>query len=233
MSDKNKSVESPKRAIRSFVRREGRMTAAQKRALDEQWQHYGLEFQTGIVDFDAIFSRHAPRFLDIGFGMGESLLAQAKAHPECDFVGIDVYRTGVGCLLHQCQQLHLHNVRVICHDAVEVLQTMIVDAQFDGIMVFFPDPWPKKRHHKRRLLQASNLRLLASQLKAQGYLHIATDWQNYAEVIEAMVAKLDELQPMLAEPAQALIEQRANTKYERRGQCLGHQVFDLVYQRRE
>jgi tRNA (guanine-N7-)-methyltransferase len=132
MPNKNDQVASPKRAIRSFVRREGRITIAQKRALNEQWKYYGLDFQTHEIDFDIIFARHAPRFLDIGFGMGESLLAQAQAHPECDFVGIEVYRTGIGCLLHQCQRLNIQNVRVICHDAVEVLQRMIPDHVFYG-----------------------------------------------------------------------------------------------------
>ena len=218
-----------KRAIRSFVRREGRMTIAQKRAWEEQWPNYGIDWQTHKINLDEIFQRQAPRFLDIGFGMGESLLTQAAANPDCDYIGIEVYRTGVGALLHQCYQFHIKNVRVICHDAVEVLQSMLDDQQCDGIMVFFPDPWPKKRHHKRRLLQADNLRLFAKKLKAKGYLHIATDWQDYAKAIAQEVEKVDELQIMPRDQAQVLIQQRANTKYERRGQRLGHEVFDLVY----
>lgn len=223
------TLEITRRRIRSFVRREGRMTSAQKQALEMCWPTYGIEMQAEPIDLDAIFERSAPRVLDIGFGMGESLIAQARAHPEIDFVGVEVYRTGVGCLLHQCQQQGIHNIRVICHDVVDVLQQMIPENSFAGIMVFFPDPWPKKRHHKRRLLQASNLHLFASKVQPQGYLHIATDWQPYADAIVETMVDVAVWQPMEKERAQTLIEQRANTKYERRGERLGHDVADLVY----
>lgn len=226
MSEQEKIL---KRTIRSFVRREGRMSTIQKQAWEDLWPIYGIDFQENTIDLDKVFHRQTPRFLDIGFGMGESLLSFAAANPHCDYLGIEVYRTGIASLLHQCYALNLKNIRVICADAVDVLKNMITNQQFDGIMVFFPDPWPKQRHHKRRLLQENNLHLFADKLKPKGYLHIATDWKNYAEMIAKEVAKVQCLQAMSHEKAQAIIQQRANTKYERRGQRLGHDVFDLVY----
>ena len=170
-----------RRPIRSFVLRAGRVTAAQERALVELWPSFGLDFDGRPLDLDALFRRRAPRCLEIGFGAGEVIGALAKAHPETDHVGIEVHRAGVGRLLMHAQEEALANVRIICHDAVEVLASSIADEAFDSILIFFPDPWHKKRHHKRRLIDTPFMSTLAAKLKTGGVLRLATDWQAYAE----------------------------------------------------
>jgi tRNA (guanine-N7-)-methyltransferase len=221
----------PHRPVRSFVLRQGRMTPAQQRALDVLLPRYGIAFQTAPLDFDRAFGRRAPRVLEIGFGMGETLAALAHARPDEDFLGIEVHSPGVGRLLNRIDELGLSNVRVIRHDAVEVVGAMIPAAALAGIHVFFPDPWPKKRHHKRRLLQPAFVHELAERLAPDGYLHVATDWEEYAEEILATLGA----EPLLANAAAGFAprpDRRPLTKFEARGLKLGHGVRDIVFRRR-
>ena len=216
-----------RRSIRSFVLRSGRVTPAQKQAFERLWPRYGVEYQPVIIDFAALFGRRAPIVLDIGFGDGDALVEQASAHPDCDFLGIEVHAPGIGHCLLQAESRGLDNIRLLQHDAVEVLQLQIADASVERINVYFPDPWPKKRHHKRRLLQADFLALAASRLAPGGHLHIATDWQEYAAHIDALVD---------ACPSFSLVERREHdgdrpldrpaTKFERRGLKLGHRISE-------
>ena len=168
------------RTIHSFVRREGRITRAQEQALVRLWPRYGLEADAR-VDFDACFQRHAPRTLEIGFGNGDTLAGMADQEPATDFIGIEVHRPGIGHLLLELERRELGNVRVICADAVQVLKNCLPDAALDRVLLFFPDPWPKKRHHKRRIVQRDFVELLARKLRTGGILHMATDWEDYAQ----------------------------------------------------
>lgn len=224
-------TEGQHRPIRSFVLRVSRTSNAQRRAVDELLPRYGIAFEPRPVDLDAVYGRQAPRVLEIGFGMGEALAEFARAHPERDFLGIEVHTPGVGNLLKLVDADGLTNVRVISHDAVEVLTHMIAPDSFDGVHVFFPDPWPKKRHHKRRLIQPAFVRLLASRLRPGGYLHLATDWVEYAtQMLEVLRAE-----PSLANTAEGYVERpesRPQTKFEARGIRLGHEVRDLLFRRR-
>ncbi len=218
------------RRVRSFVRREGRLTAGQARALDTLWPHFGLHCD-GPVDLDAAFGRRARRVLEIGFGNGEVLLQAAAAHPDQDFIGIEVHRPGVGRLLLGLEAAGLDNVRVFCHDAVEVL-ARLADASVDEIRVFFPDPWHKKRHHKRRLIQPQFIDALAPKLAAAGRLHLATDWAPYAEhMLEVMEARDDFINEAGVGCHTPRPDARPQTHFETRGLKLGHQVFDLLYRR--
>jgi len=223
--------EPPRRSICSYVLRQGRTTAAQARAHRELAPVYGIPFAAEPLDLDRAFWRAAPRVLEIGFGMGETTAAIAAAHPETDYLAIEVHTPGVGSLLNRIAALGLANVRVIQHDAVEVLERMIPSAALDGVHLFFPDPWPKKRHHKRRLVQAPFARLLAARLKPGGYVHAATDWEDYAHQILAVLAA----EPALENAADGFAprpESRPQTKFERRGVGLGHRVWDVVFRRR-
>jgi tRNA (guanine-N7-)-methyltransferase len=223
--------EAAHRPIRSFVLRQGRMSEAQERACETLLPRYGIAFAPRLLDLDREFGRHAPRVLEIGFGMGETTADIAAAHPGTDFLGIEVHAPGVGSLLRQVEARGLANVRVIRHDAVEVLQAMIAPESLDGIHVFFPDPWPKKRHHKRRLIQPPLARLLGERLRPGGYLHVATDWLDYAEQILAVLSA----EPLLANTAEGFAprpEWRPHTKFERRGLRLGHEVRDVLFRRR-
>ena len=219
------------RAIRSFVLRQGRVSDAQRRAVDELQPRFGVPFQDSPLDLDRLYGRSAPKILEIGFGMGETTAAIALAHPECDYLGIEVHTPGVGALLKRIAELDLSNVRLIQHDAVEVLQHMIAPQSLDGVHVFFPDPWPKKRHHKRRLIQAPLLALLASRMKPGAYLHLATDWEHYAlqmlEVLSAERVLVNTVEEFAERPAT-----RPETKFESRGLLLGHKVWDLVFRKR-
>ena len=223
-----------RRTIRSFVIRAGRATAAQTRALNELWPDYGVEFTPCKLDLDELFGRRAARMIEIGFGAGEALLEFAQAHPEIDCIGIEVHRPGVGHLLLGASDAGLRNLRIICHDAVEVLEQQIGAASISLVHIFFPDPWPKKRHHKRRLIQPAFVQLLARTLQPGGTLRLATDWQHYAmqmrEVIDASSAfenasRSDGFVTRAAE--------RPLTRFERRGQRLGHEVWDLEYRRKQ
>lgn len=219
------------RAVRSFVLRQGRVSNAQARAVHELLPRYGIAFARAPLDLDAVFGRRAPKVLEIGFGMGETTATIAQAQPECDFIGIEVHTPGVGSLLKRIGEAGLTNVRVIQHDAVEVLEHMIAPASLDRVHLFFPDPWPKKRHHKRRLVQAPFLALLATRMKPGAIFHAATDWEDYAHwMLEALSAE-----PALANTADGFAPRpaaRPLTKFEERGLNLGHAVWDLVFARR-
>lgn len=219
------------RTIRSYVLRQGRVSKAQRRACETLLPRFGIPFRAEPLDFDRVFGRRAPRILEIGFGMGETTAAIAEAHPETDFLGIEVHTPGVGSLLREIDARQLTNIRIVQHDAVEVLGQMIAPGSMDGMHVFFPDPWPKKRHHKRRLIQPGFVALLASRLKAGAYVHAATDWQEYAEQMLAVCSA----EPCLENTAAAFAERpdyRPLTKFEIRGLGLGHGVWDIVFRRR-
>ncbi|MEJ2480507.1 MAG: tRNA (guanosine(46)-N7)-methyltransferase TrmB [Acidihalobacter sp.] len=220
------------RHIRSFVRREGRLTSGQERAIAELGPSLLLDPQAGVLDLTEVFGRTAPVTLEIGFGNGESLATQAQAHPERDYIGIEVHRPGVGHLLQVVERLGLANLRVFEADAVEVLEQCVADDSLAVIQVFFPDPWHKKRHHKRRLIQPEFVALLARKLAPGGRIHLATDWRDYAEhmceVMEAVpeLANLHGPRAFAPQPTD-----RPPTKFEQRGKRLGHGVWDLIYRR--
>ena len=231
MSDANQPPK--KREIRSFVLREGRMTESQKSAIAKLWPHYGLDFNGETLDTEATFPRQATTILEIGFGMGDSLVAIAESHPENNYIGIEVHRPGVGRLLANVHEKQLSNLKVFCHDAVEVLKQSIADESLDGVFLFFPDPWPKARHHKRRIVQPPFVELIAKKLKPGGFFHMATDWENYAEhMLEVMNAS-----PLFENQSSTggAVEKpgyRPLTKFEKRGQRLGHGIWDLVFIRK-
>ena len=221
------------RPIRSFVLRAGRTTIAQQRALSELWPTYGLDFGATAWDLDGIFGRRAPRCLEIGFGSGEVIGNLAETHAHIDYLGVEVHRAGVGRLLLHADRLRLSNLRVICHDAVEVLRDGFADATFDEILVFFPDPWHKKRHHKRRLIEPRFVACLTAKLKAGGVLRLATDWQAYAEQMLAVCNAAAGLESLSADGTYVpLPEFRPATRFEKRGARLGLGVWDLAYARR-
>ena len=203
---------------------------AQQRALDEHFSRFGVAYKNAPLDLDACFGRKAPRILEIGFGMGETTATIAQAHPDNDYLGIEVHTPGVGSLMKRIAEAGLTNIRVIQHDAVEVLEHMLAPASLDGVHLFFPDPWPKKRHHKRRLVQPPLMALVASRLKTGGYFHAATDWENYAEQMLAVLSAEPSLKNTAADYAPRP-ESRPQTKFEARGLRLGHRVWDLVFKR--
>lgn len=221
----------PHRAIRSFVLRQGRVTIAQQRALDDLLPRFGIPYANKPLDLDSAFGRHAPHILEIGFGMGETTATIAAAHPENDYLGIEVHSPGVGSLMKRIGEENLQNIRVIQHDAVDVLQSMLPPESLDGVHLFFPDPWPKKRHLKRRLVQPPLLALVASRLKSGGYFHTATDWEDYATQMLSVLSA----EPTLENTAAGYAERpasRPQTKFEARGLRLGHRVWDLVFRKR-
>lgn len=222
----------PRAPIRSYVLRQGRVSNAQRRACETLLPELGIPFRESACDFDAAFGRSAPRVLEIGCGMGETTAAIAAANPAIDYIGIEVHTPGVGSLLKQIDEMHLANVRVIQHDAVEVLQHMIEPGSLSGIHIFFPDPWPKKRHHKRRLIQPALTALAASRLQPGGYLHAATDWKEYADqILEVLSAE-----PLLENTAAGFATRpsyRPQTKFESRGLKLGHGVWDIIFRRHQ
>jgi tRNA (guanine-N7-)-methyltransferase len=223
----------PQRRVRSFVLRAGRVTAAQERALVELWPAYGVDFRDTRLDLDAAFGRsNTRRCLEIGFGAGEVIGALAQAHPDVDHLGIEVHRAGVGRLLLHAARADLKNVRIVCHDAVEVLGTAIDDASFDEILIFFPDPWHKKRHHKRRLIDGEFLALLADKMRPGAVLRLATDWEDYAQQILAVGNGAPALESLSPEGAYVpRPDFRPPTRFERRGARLGHGVWDLAYRK--
>jgi len=223
-------MSAPHRPIRSYVLRQGRVTDAQRRAHDELLPRLGIPFSRSLLDLDRVFGRVAPKILEIGFGMGETTADIASRNPGTDYLGVEVHTPGVGGLLKRIAALGLANVRVIQHDAVDVLEGMIAHASLDGVHVFFPDPWPKKRHHKRRLIQPAFVSLLAARMKPGAYLHVATDWEDYAQWILQTLSG----EPLLANTAAAYAprpEHRPLTKFETRGLKLGHGVWDVVFRR--
>ncbi len=220
------------RRIRSFVRREGRLTPGQQRAMDELFPRFGIEAGETPLDLDTLFGRNAPRILEIGFGNGESLAEIAKNHPQNDYIGIEVHRPGVGHLLIKIEELGLTNVRVICADAVEVLEKQIPDNSLDALYLFFPDPWHKKRHHKRRQVQPEWAQLVRRKLKLGGQLHLATDWENYAEHMLVVMNAAEGYKNLSTGKAYVdKPEYRPETKFERRGMRLGHGVWDLLFEK--
>lgn len=218
----------PHRPIRSYVLRQGRVSNAQQRAYDTLLPEFGIPFAHELLDLDRVFGRSAPKILEIGFGMGETTAGIAAAHRENDYLGIEVHTPGVGSLLKQIHERGLTNVRIVQHDAVEVLTHMIAPRTFDGAHIFFPDPWPKKRHHKRRLIQPAFVALLVERMKPGAYLHVATDWQEYAEQALAVLAAEPRLRNTAAGYA-ARPDYRPLTKFENRGLKLGHAVWDIVF----
>ena len=216
--------------IRSYVLRAGRVGSGQARALAEVGPRCLLAYQSHVVDLDAVFGRVSAKVLEIGFGMGEGLAETAAAYPDTDFLGVEVHTPGVGALLKQIGERGLDNVRVIQHDAVEVLERMIAPGSLAGVRVFFPDPWHKKRHHKRRLIQPPLVALLASRLAPGGFIHLATDWQDYAAQMLVVLSAEPLLQNTVADYAPRP-DTRPLTKFEQRGLRLGHGVWDLIFRR--
>jgi len=220
------------RTIKSFVMRAGRMTEGQQRGLDQGWPRFGLELADGPRDFDQVFGRQAPRTFEIGFGMGHSTLEMAAAAPELDFIGVEVHLPGVGALLNGLMSQNLNNVRVYSCDALEVLRECVADASLDRVLLFFPDPWHKSRHHKRRIVQPAFAELVRQKLKIGGVLHMATDWEAYAEHMLEVMSVAPGYRNQAADSR--FVErpsERPTTKFERRGERLGHGVWDLKFER--
>lgn len=217
------------RTIRSFVRREGRMTPRQKHALEALWAEFGVEVPPGELDLAALFGREAPVVVEIGFGMGQSLLTLAKQNPQINYLGIEVHKPGIGALLADLAEHAVSNVRIMMFDAKDVLEKHIPPESLAGVLLFFPDPWPKLRHHKRRLVQPEFVNCVASKLVRGGYFHMATDWENYAEHMLQVASNCHQLDnkggvgQFIPRP-----DSRPVTKFERRGQKLGHGVWDLL-----
>ncbi|HAB26007.1 MAG TPA: tRNA (guanosine(46)-N7)-methyltransferase TrmB [Pantoea sp.] len=222
----------PLRRIRSFVRRQGRLTKGQQLALDQYWPEMGVEFQPEPLDLTRLFGRDAPVVLEIGFGMGASLVTMAQNNPQQNFLGIEVHAPGVGACLASAKEANVENLRVMCHDAVEVLEKMIPDNSLRMVQLFFPDPWHKARHNKRRIVQTPFAELVMRKLKLGGVFHMATDWEAYAEHMLEVMNGIDgyknqsETQDYVPRP-----ETRPLTKFEQRGQRLGHGVWDLMFER--
>lgn len=221
------------REIKSYVLRQGRLTAAQQNALQSYWQDYGIDFSEQLLDFKALFENDNEIILEIGFGDGEALLQQAANQPQYNFIGIEVHGPGVGHLIHEAHARQVHNIKVIRHDAVEVLEKQVADASIKRLQLFFPDPWHKKRHHKRRIMKPAFIELVNQKLKPGGCFHMATDWQHYAE---QMLEEMDNSEYFRnisgAGNYSASKGARCETKFERRGKRLGHGVWDLIYEKR-
>jgi tRNA (guanine-N7-)-methyltransferase len=216
--------------IRSFVLRQGRVSAAQLRYYENAMPRYGIPYAKERLDLNKVFGRDAPKILEIGFGMGESTAAIALARPGSDYLAVEVHTPGVGSLLKQIEEQGISNIRIVQHDAVEVLRDMLADNALDGVHIFFPDPWHKARHNKRRLIQAPFVAALAKKIKPGGYLHVATDWENYAEQVLSVLSA----EPLLRNAAASYAprpDYRPLTKFEQRGIRLGHGVWDVVFRR--
>jgi tRNA (guanine-N7-)-methyltransferase len=222
----------PMRTIRSFVKREGRLTPGQQRAIDKNWADFAIDDGDDVIDLEHLFGRKAPKVIEIGFGNGASLVEMAQNQPEHDFLGIEVHRPGVGQLLKAIEENKLTNLRVACTDAVELLKNRINNNAIDRLQLYFPDPWHKKRHHKRRIIQPEFVALLAQKIKSGGHLHMATDWEHYAvQMLEDLSSNSDFKN--CAEDAHYIPrpEYRPLTKFEARGHRLGHGVWDLLFER--
>ena len=231
MTSPNDTESPTRRTIKSFVLRQGHLSPAQTRAYEQLMPKYGLPFQASLVDLNSIFERQAPKILEIGFGMGHTTAVIAAHQSDKDFIGIEVHTPGVGTLLRLIEDNKLSNIRIIQHDAVEVLQHMIAPEVLHGVHIYFPDPWPKKRHQKRRLIQSEFVSLLVSKIASGGYLHLATDWQEYAEQMLEVLTK----EPALKNTVEGYAERpdyRPETKFERRGINLGHGVWDLIFMKK-
>jgi tRNA (guanine-N7-)-methyltransferase len=219
------------RRIRSFVRRDGRMTDAQRLALETCWPQYGLDLCDGFINFDEVFKRQARRVIEIGFGSGHSLLAAAMAHPDHDFIGIETHQPGIGTLLHHIQTEQLSNIRVYYADALEVLNQCIPNHSLDIMQIFFPDPWRKRRHHKRRLIQPEFIKLVATKLKSGGELHLATDWEDYALHMMKVLSAAIEFKNAYGQGhyAERSSQRPVVTKFEQRGENVGHKIWELLF----
>jgi tRNA (guanine-N7-)-methyltransferase len=221
------------KSIRSFVIRAGRITSGQKAAFDSWWPTYGLSLYKGAIDLETIFGRKAPLVLEIGFGMGDSLLEMAKNEPDKDFIGIEVHPPGVGKLINEAGKAGVKNLRVYMADAMDVLEDCIADASIDRLQLYFPDPWHKKKHNKRRILQSAFAQKVRPKLKVGGVFHMATDWENYAEqMLEVMNSAENYANLSPANGYSPRPEYRPITKFEKRGARLGHGVWDLLFQHR-
>lgn len=221
------------RTVRSFVLRQGRLTRGQEQAIESVWPVYGIERGETSLEMEGLFGRVAPITLEIGFGDGVSLEEMAKNAPEKDFIGIEVHRPGVGRLLHLINEQGLSNVRVMDDDAVEIIKNRIPESSLSRVQLFFPDPWHKKRHNKRRIVQPDFVSLIASRLKADGVFHLATDWEPYAEHMAEVMEASDEFVSLSKTPFSPKPDERPVTKFERRGLKLGHGVWDLLYKKVE
>ena len=230
MSEQNKE-DIKRRPIRSYILRQGRITAAQTKAIQENLKKHAIVFENQLVNFNDVFKNSSRELiLEIGFGMGTSTAEIAKANSNKNYLAIEVHSPGVGNLIKLIQENHIFNLKIIQHDAVEVLNAMIKNDSLDGIHIFFPDPWPKKRHHKRRLIQENFLKLMVQKIKQSGYLHIATDWEDYALWIIDLLDK----ETLLQKTSKDFFEKpdyRPLTKYENRGIKLGYKVWDMIYRR--
>jgi len=227
------SEERPLRTVRSFVRREGRLTPGQERALEDLWPLYGIDEAEGLIDLEALFGRTAPIVFEIGFGNGSSLAEMAAKQPDTNFIGVEVHRPGVGHLLKLIEEQGLTNCRVACIDAVELLKHRIPDNSLDRLQLYFPDPWHKKRHHKRRIIQPAFVSLLAHKIKVGGHLHMATDWQHYAEQMLDDLSQNNDFKNCADSSGYIpRPDYRPLTKFEQRGQRLGHGVWDLLFVRK-
>jgi len=229
VTEKNKQGRRP---VRSFVLRGGRLTEGQKRALDEFWPRFGIEKGESLLDFKSLFGSDAPVIMEIGFGNGDATWQMARDHPAENYLGVEVHLPGVGHLLLKMKQHGITNIRIANDDAVEFLRRRVPEESLDGVRIYFPDPWPKKRHHKRRLIQSSLIELLASRMCPGALLHLATDWEPYAEHILEVMRSSDGFVNL--SPSGDYCDQpewRPETKYERRGERLGHQVRDLLFRR--
>ncbi len=232
MGDSGADSRRPRAHIRSFVRREGRLTPGQQRALDNLWPRFGVDADEKMIDFQAIFGRSAPITLEIGYGNGESLVQMAMAAPWRDFLGIEVHRPGVGRVLQRIEALGLTNLRTLCADAVVVLKRQIPDESIDRVQLFFPDPWHKKRHNKRRIVSSEWLALVRSKLVQGGVIHMATDWQHYAQQMLVDLSAAEGYENCADNGGYTLRpDSRPDTKFERRGRDRGHDVWDLLFRR--
>lgn len=230
MTEQEKDFKTHMRQVRSFVRREGRLSSRQTKALDQLWPEYGVEYQEEYLNLERLFGNACPVTLEIGFGMGSSLIETVAAQQETNFIGIEVHRPGIGTCLNRAAANNLTNIKVLKHDAVEVLKNMIPENSLDKIQIFFPDPWPKKKHHKRRIIQLDFVEMITQKLKPSGVLHLATDWENYAEHMLEVLEKVQGLANKAGKNQYSpRPEDRPLTKYEQRGQRLGHGVWDLVF----
>ena len=221
------------RTIRSFVKREGRLTHSQQQALETQWQEFGVDFQSQPINFTALFGRQAETILEIGFGNGDSLFQMAQENPQKNFFGIEVHRPGIGRLLNMIEESECKNIRLSNHDAVEVLEEQITDNSIDRLQLFFPDPWHKKKHNKRRIVQDKFIEQVARILKADGTFHLATDWEHYAKHMLSTLNNSDLFTNTSKDNTYVpKPEERTTTKFEKRGQRLGHGVWDLLFQKK-
>ena len=217
------------RTVKSYVVRGGRFTQSQQKALDNLWPRFGLNKLHGIIDVHKIFTNDHPLVFEIGFGMGDSLAQMAKDNPDKNYIGVDVYPPGIGALLRKIEEKNLTNLRVYQEDAKLVLQECITDNSLDKVQIFFPDPWHKKRHHKRRLIQTEFIQTLLPKIKQRGVIHLATDWENYAEQMMEVLSKIKDLENSFGSGNYASEDLRPVTKFQLRGEKLGHSVWDLVF----